>query len=677
MTSPARVLSLAVSCLVAGWLLACSDAPAPSSGEAQAADAEAAEDDASHDHAAHRNRRPLPAFEGFTLDDGRFAVSEMLGKRLLLYFFNPETKDVQSVTPAINAIAEQRSEHNFEIVGIAIGTDRATAEQYVDAQGIAFPVIDDSSARLARQFGLRSPILVVGVDAEGFVSFATGAFGGQDPSAVEGSLRQALRLPEGSESGPLHPDAPTFAADILDSNQRFDLAAHKGQPVILVFFLHTCPHCHHALGYLKEVLPTIPEAQRPKLVGVEITGRTYAVRTAMAEEGLDFFPILFDDDGSIQKAYGVFAGVPDLFFIDREGKIDARLQGWIAQTHEPLARMRTAKIAGTPVPMILNTQGYSGNDVCAVCHEVETETWKFTTHASAYDTLVKHGADTNAECIECHVVGFGEKGGFVDVIDTPALEDVGCESCHGRGGPHLSPDFVKDDDYEPVCVTCHNATHSLGFDYATFSPQVSHAANRKLLDLPAEEQARLLAARGRPGTLLPTDAAYVGSDACQSCHASEFETWASSPHGNSLAPLEARGRAGDPDCLQCHTTAFDQAGGFPKDGTAASHPDLARVGCESCHGPGGNHVAEDARKLGTIVSLGDKCDSCVILKICGSCHDDANDPGFEFEVQEKIDRQRHGTIEAGTGKPKADTASSPHHDTLDLAARARAISSGG
>jgi hypothetical protein len=64
-------------------------------------------------------------------------------------------------------------------------------------------------------------------------------------------------------------------------------------------------------------------------------------------------------------------------------------------------------------------------------------------------------------------------------------------------------------------------------------------------------------------------------------------------------------------------------------------------------------------KLGSILSLGDKCDSCVILQICGSCHDDANDPGFEFEVQEKIDRQRHGTIEAGTGNPKGTSAQLP------------------
>jgi hypothetical protein len=64
-------------------------------------------------------------------------------------------------------------------------------------------------------------------------------------------------------------------------------------------------------------------------------------------------------------------------------------------------------------------------------------------------------------------------------------------------------------------------------------------------------------------------------------------------------------------------------------------------------------VGADAPKRGTILALGDKCDSCVILQICGGCHDDANDPGFEFEVQEKIDLQRHGTIEAGTGNPKS------------------------
>jgi hypothetical protein len=43
----------------------------------------------------------------------------------------------------------------------------------------------------------------------------------------------------------------------------------------------------------------------------------------------------------------------------------------------------------------------------------------------------------------------------------------------------------------------------------------------------------------------------------------------------------------------------------------------------------------------------------VILQICGGCHDEANDPGFEFRVEEKIEAQRHGTIEPSSTRPPA------------------------
>ena len=58
----------------------------------------------------------------------------------------------------------------------------------------------------------------------------------------------------------------------------------------------------------------------------------------------------------------------------------------------------------------------------------------------------------------------------------------------------------------------------------------------------------------------------------------------------------------------------------------------------------------------------------MILQICGSCHDDDNDPGFAFEVLDKIEKQRHGTIEAGTGKP-LPSASLPETRDEQLAGR--------
>jgi hypothetical protein len=355
--------------------------------------------------------------------------------------------------------------------------------------------------------------------------------------------------------------------------------------------------------------------------------------------------------------------------VNAEGRIVYRTQGWREDRDPALVRMYLHRIAGEPIPMLLSRKGYTGNDACSVCHEREAATWSITPHARAYGTLVTHGQERDAECVSCHVVGFGKPGGYSFAAPAPHLENVGCETCHGRGGPHLSPDFVGEGGYAAVCVTCHDQKHSLGFDYETFLPGVSHAAIASLSD--AERRQRFHEGLSHR-ELLPSSADYVGSDACQSCHEAEYATWAASPHAHAVDTLRTEGKAGESDCLKCHTTAYGRSGGFPERGDAAAHADLARVGCESCHGPGGDHVGEDARRLGTIVSLGDKCDSCVILQICGSCHDAANDPDFEFSVQEHIDRQRHGTIEPGTGEPKG-AAARLDEAASDAARIARAI----
>jgi peroxiredoxin len=612
---------------------------------------------------AARKERPLPAFSGRTLDGKPLSVSALLGKRLMLFFFNPEVKDAKVVAAAVARVAEFRGDHNFQIVGVAQGSDATTARGFAKEQGFDFPIIDDSSAKIARQLGLQVPIAVIGADAEGYVTFGIGQFpagGPDDGQVIENMLRGSLRLPElKSDSEPelgTRPQAPNFTAEILDSDEKFELAAQLGKPVVLVFFLHTCPHCHQALETMKRAIDEMPEASRPAIIGIEVTGRTAAVRSKLDELGLDFFPVGFDHAGTIKPAYGVFGGVPDTFLIDAQGRIAARIQGWREETDSALLRMRLAQLGGAPVPMLLRAKGYSGDEACGVCHESEHATWMLTKHARAFDTLVKHGETNNAECVSCHVVGYGEPGGFEGSLETPLLENVGCESCHGRGGPHQSPEFVKNHDYNSVCVTCHDPKHSLGFEYGTFMPKISHAANKHLLALPLEEKRRILAERGVPrSNLLPTNANIVGSDACQSCHEAEYALWQKSGHAHAGETLTQKGSAGDENCLACHTTGYGLDSGFPKGADLAAHADLGRVGCESCHGPGGDHVGENAKRLGTIVALGDKCDSCVILQICGSCHDDANDPGFEFEVQERIDRQRHGTIEPGTGKPKLAT----------------------
>ena len=660
---PSRQLAVVLASLVSFIAVGCGSGDAAAPPQAKGADppdtAAAAPSRAATPAAATaRKERPLPAFGGYTLDGQRLESSSFVGKRTLLFFFNPEVDEVRVIAKAIASLDDLQDRHNFRIAGIAIGSDGDTARNFASEVGFEFPIIDDSSGRITSKLRLRSRVLIIGTDAEGYMMFAHSAFGTQAPNAaglIELELRNELRIPPPSPPSTsalmARTPAPPFSTPAFDGGD-FHLAEHRGRPVILIFFLHTCPHCHHALNSLKEVLPKIPEERRPALYGISIVDRPSAVRSALREEDLDFFPVLRDPGEKVRTLYGAFSGVPDLVFIDADGDIAYRSVGW-RDRDEALVKMQVYKLAGEKIPMLLARTGYTGNDVCGVCHELEQRAWEYTQHATAYDTLVTHGVERDAECVSCHVVGFGQPGGFDMNAPEPYLEDVGCESCHGRGGPHLSPDFVKGGQYAPVCETCHNPTHSLGFDYATFRPRISHTG---IAALSPEARAKLVADGAKPRDVLPTQADHVGSDACQSCHEAEFATWAASPHGHALASLESQGEQDNTDCLRCHTTAFGKPGGFPAEGAPADHADLARVGCESCHGPGGDHVAEGATRRGTIVSLGDKCDSCVILQICGSCHDPANDKDFEFSVQEHIDRQRHGTIEAGTGKPLDETS---------------------
>lgn len=609
-----------------------------------------------------RQERPLPAFEGTTLDGAPFAVSQLVGRRVLLFFFDPTAREAGPAATAVARVARERSAHNFEVIGVALGASATRARAFASEHGLEFPIVDDPARAIQARVGLRAPVALIGADAEGYVTFASGVPPPEAADAddvVEGQLRESLRLPATRPPlAPLlgvRPAAPAFTAERLEGGPRFESASLRGRPAVLVFFLYTCPHCHHALAFLKDALAGLPEQQRPALLGVSVAGDPTDVRERLVADGLDFFPVLLDLDGALRAAYGVQSGVPDIFVVDGAGAVVKRVQGWRDDRDPALLRMWLARVAGQKVPMLLHSTGYSGSDACAVCHERETDTWLLTRHAHAFDTLVEHGADARPDCVGCHVIGFEAPGGYTISPRTPELENVGCESCHGRGGPHLSPGFVTAGNYEPACATCHDQKHSLGFEYADFLPRVSHAAFADLADLSLEKRKELLAARARPRSdLLPANADYVGSDACRSCHEREFATWSASPHGRAIASLEAKGEADSATCQACHVTAPGKPGGFPTGARPADHPDLARVGCESCHGPGGRHVGPDAPRVGTIVSLGDKCDSCVILQICGTCHDQANDPGFEFEVLEKIERQRHGTIE-----PSATRAREP------------------
>lgn len=81
---------------------------------------------------------------------------------------------------------------------------------------------------------------------------------------------------------------------------------------------------------------------------------------------------------------------------------------------------------------------------------------------------------------------------------------------------------------------------------------------------------------------------FVGSKACEACHAPQSKQWAATGHARAYAALVADQRQFDLDCFGCHVTGAKDANG-PQDPRALYG--LTDVGCESCHGGGRDHAA--------------------------------------------------------------------------------------
>lgn len=114
---------------------------------------------------------------------------------------------------------------------------------------------------------------------------------------------------------------------------------------------------------------------------------------------------------------------------------------------------------------------------------------------------------------------------------------------------------------------------------------------------------------------------YTGTAACGECHAAALSFWKQTKHAQAMRTLRQKGRAGDPQCVGCHSTGYLQRGGT-RDIKAAAEQ-FADVGCEACHGPGRGHGTGPDKKAGTrrLVDAG----------VCLGCHTpDQTDHGFDY-----------------------------------------------
>ena len=92
-------------------------------------------------------------------------------------------------------------------------------------------------------------------------------------------------------------------------------------------------------------------------------------------------------------------------------------------------------------------------------------------------------------------------------------------------------------------------------------------------------------------------ATYAGTQNCATCHATAAKAWQGSGHARAFATLIDLKADADPNCIACHTVGFGTPSGYRR---AFGVAKLTDVGCESCHGPGSQHVEQ--RRAGAEVT---------------------------------------------------------------------------
>ncbi len=129
--------------------------------------------------------------------------------------------------------------------------------------------------------------------------------------------------PQHIESPLIGRPAPPFALKAVGSAETIDLARLRGKPIVVNFWATWCVPCYQEHPVLVENARTI--GSDVQFLGVVFNDTEDKIMSFLRQRG-SAYPTVLDEQGKTAIAYGV-GGVPETFFINRQGVIVAKFAG--------------------------------------------------------------------------------------------------------------------------------------------------------------------------------------------------------------------------------------------------------------------------------------------------------------------------------------------------------------
>ncbi len=173
---------------------------------------------------------------------------------------------------------------------------------------------------------------------------------------------------------------------------------------------------------------------------------------------------------------------------------------------------------------------------------------------------------------------------------------------------------IKDDgsvELSPILI------HELDKNYE------DHVATKELVDAyqadakERKQRAQLIEKLAKEYSETSVKETYLGSEICARCHQAEYDSFLQTSHAQAMASLQNEYQENNPECVSCHVTGWEKAGGYGLD--KRNRDMLQDVQCEACHGYGTAHERDV------------KISQATMEAACLACHDETNSPEFDYE----------------------------------------------